>query len=108
MERQPRMTGPTRGVLEIFLSEPLTDRYGLELGSALGLPSGTIHPILARLEGVGWLASGWEDVDPSVAGRPARRYYRLTSQGQAAAAQALARAAATRERLLIRLRPVEG
>jgi len=34
-------------------------------------------PILARLEGVGWLESGWEDVDPTVVGRPALRYYRL-------------------------------
>lgn len=41
------------------------------------LPSGTVFPILARPEGVGWLESGWEDVDPTVVGRPALRYYRL-------------------------------
>ena len=29
-----------------------------------------MHPILARLEGVGWLTSRWEDIDPSVEGRP--------------------------------------
>ena len=46
-----------------------------------GLPSGTIHPILGRLERLGWVESRWEDIDPSQAGRPARRYYRLTTDG---------------------------
>ncbi len=41
------MTGPTRAVLGAFLDDVLVDRYGLELSALLGLPSGTIHPILA-------------------------------------------------------------
>ena len=36
----------------------------MEIGHAAGLPSGTVHPILARLEGVGWLESRWEEIDP--------------------------------------------
>ena len=40
MERTPRMTGPTRSVLEVFLDDPARDRYGLEVGSLAGLPSG--------------------------------------------------------------------
>jgi len=28
----------------------------VEIGQAAGLPSGTVHPVLARLETVGWLA----------------------------------------------------
>jgi PadR family transcriptional regulator PadR len=88
----PRMTIPTQLVLQALLEDPQRELYGRELGEAAGLPSGTIHPILARLEGCGWLESRWEDVDASTAGRPARRYYRLTPNGVEAAPQALARA----------------
>src|SRR5208282_1432231 len=50
---------------------------------ATGLPSGTIYPILARLERIGWVDSDWEDPDAHIAeGRPRRRYYRLTRAGE--------------------------
>ena len=99
---QPRMTAPTRAVLDVFLGDPDVPRYGLEIGSHAVLPSGTVHPILARLEGLGWLESGWEDVDPSVAGRPRRRFYRLTAAGASGAQAALAAADARRSRLRAR------
>jgi DNA-binding PadR family transcriptional regulator len=86
------MTLPTQLVLRALLEEPGTERYGLEIGDDAGLPSGTIHPILARLERLGWVESRWEDVDPSEAGRPARRYYRLTTDGVERARDGLARA----------------
>jgi PadR family transcriptional regulator, regulatory protein PadR len=88
----PRMTIPTQLVLRALLAEPTRERYGLDIGDEAGLPSGTIHPILARLEGVRWVESRWEDVDPRAEGRPARRYYRLTSAGVEYARSALARA----------------
>jgi PadR family transcriptional regulator PadR len=87
-----RMTIPTQLVLQALLTEPTAELYGVEIGTAAGLPSGTIHPILARLEGLGWLSSRWEDINPRVAGRPARRYYRLTAEGARSAEAALARA----------------
>lgn len=96
------MTAPTRAVLEVFLDDPDAPRYGLEIGSHAALPSGTVHPILARLEGLGWLDSGWEDVDPSVVGRPRRRFYRLTAMGATQAQEALAVADARRSRLTAR------
>ena len=86
------MTIPTQLVLNALLSDPATERYGVEIGAAASLPSGTVHPILARLEGIGWITSRWEDVDPREVGRPARRYYRLTEEGTVAARTALARA----------------
>ena len=88
----PRMTVPTQWVLRALLVDPSREMYGLEIGTAAELPSGTVHPILARLEGVGWVESRWEDVDPREQGRPARRYYRLTATGVKAARQALAAA----------------
>src|SRR3954451_8616789 len=86
----PRMTIPTQRVLRALLAEPTRERYGVEITTGASLPSGTIHPILARLEGVRWIESRWESIDPLEQGRPARRYYRLTASGVELARQALA------------------
>src|SRR5262249_8322630 len=74
-----RMTLPTQFVLRALLADPQGELYGVEVGDAAGLPSGTVHPILARLEGLRWVQSRWEDIDPKMEGRPPRRYYRLTA-----------------------------
>ena len=87
----PRMTIPTQLVLQALVEAD--EAYGTELGSQTRLPSGTVHPILARLEGLDWVVSRWEDIDPATEGRPARRYYRLTQDGRARARAALDRAA---------------
>lgn len=89
---RPRMTIPTQRVLRVFLDDVSAERYGGEINDIAGLPSGTVHPILARLEGLGWVESRWEEIDPRAAGRPARRYYRLTASGAGQARDALARA----------------
>jgi DNA-binding PadR family transcriptional regulator len=86
------MTIPTQLVLRALLSDPDSELYGVEIGTAAGLPSGTVHPILARLEALGWVTSRWEDINPSVEGRPARRYYSIGADGVEAARSALARA----------------
>lgn len=78
-----RISAQTFPVLEVLLEDPTQQWYGLELMRAASLKSGTLYPILARLESAGWLESRWEDVEPSVVGRPRRRIYRLTSQGTA-------------------------
>jgi PadR family transcriptional regulator, regulatory protein PadR len=85
------MTLPTQLVLRAMLAEPAQEMYGLQIGQAAELPSGTIHPILARLEGCGWLESRWEEIDPAREGRPRRRYYRLSAEGAEHARTALAR-----------------
>ncbi len=100
----PRMTLPTQLVLRAMLAEPTQEMYGLQIGQVAELPSGTIHPILARLEGLGWLESHWEDVDPAKEGRPRRRYYRLSAEGAECARTALARVHTPRA-LLSRLSP---
>jgi len=92
MSGQPglRMTLPTQLVLSLLLHQPTHEMYGLQICTLAGLPSGTIHPILARLESLGWLESRWEDTDPSEVGRPRRRYYRLSPDGAERARLALA------------------
>ena len=86
------MTITTQLVLRALLEHPTREMYGLEICNLAGLASGTIHPILARLEGLGWLESRWEDVDPRQASRPRRRYYRLSPDGAERARHALANA----------------
>jgi DNA-binding PadR family transcriptional regulator len=90
--KSPRMTLPTQLVLQALLKDPGRESYGAELADSAGLPTGTVHPILARVEGMGWVESRWEDIDPRKVGRPARRYYRLTADGEESVRTALARA----------------
>lgn len=77
----PRMTTSVLKVVAALLAEAGTERYGLQLMQDTGLPSGTLYPILVRLERAGWVASKWEEADPVAEGRPNRRYYRLTDDG---------------------------
>lgn len=100
-----RLTLPTQLVLRAMLTDPTREMYGLEICDAAGLPSGTIHPILARLEDTGILESRWEDIDQHAEGRRRRRYYRLTTDGAVLARQALADVASQYASALDRLRP---
>jgi PadR family transcriptional regulator PadR len=85
-----RITIPTARILAALLAEPDTDRYGLELMQATGLASGSLYPILHRLQGAGWVEARWERIDPAAEGRPARRFYRLTADGVVNARQSFA------------------
>jgi PadR family transcriptional regulator PadR len=55
--------------------------WGYPLGVASGLRSGILYPILQRMLDQEWLTDGWEQIDPSIERRPARRYYTLTDLG---------------------------
>ena len=103
-----RMTLATQLVLRAMLAEPTREMYGLQICQAAELPSGTIHPILARLERLGWLESHWEDAAPQVEGRPRRRYYRLTEDGAERARIALAQATTSAAALSLHPRAAGG
>lgn len=90
MPREMRVTLPMLKVLDAMLGAPTDDHWGFELIKITGLKSGTLYPLLARLEAAGWVESGWEH--QQVQGRPRRRYYRLTGVGEAAAARELVNA----------------
>src|ERR1043165_7998120 len=67
-------------------------RYGFDILDATGLPSGTVYPILRRLEDDGLASSRWEAAQVAQREqRPPRRYYELTAEGEAALARARAR-----------------
>ena len=77
-------------VLKIFLEDPDQPRYGFELMKLTGMASGSLYPMLARLEGAGWLTRGKEEIDPHAAGRPPRTNYTITGAAVSASRVQLA------------------
>jgi PadR family transcriptional regulator, regulatory protein PadR len=78
---EPRITGPTLKVLGALLSDTQVEFSGAEVSRATKLASGTLYPILYRLEHAGWLESRWEEDDAKTLGRPRRRLYWVTNLG---------------------------
>ncbi|MBD0737460.1 PadR family transcriptional regulator [Streptomyces sp. CBMA29] len=100
-----RMTPHTRTVLNALLGRVgdgerraavLADGlYGLELSKLSGLPNGTLFPLLERLRQAGWVERYWEqDESAEGAGRPRRRFYKITPKGAELAPRSIAEAAA--------------
>ena len=83
------MTKQTKLLLSEMLRTPDGDHYGFEISRSTGLKPSTLYPTFARLEEAGWIEGRWEAFDPEQVRRPPRRYYRLTSVGQAGAIEAL-------------------
>ncbi|WP_459863375.1 PadR family transcriptional regulator [Endothiovibrio diazotrophicus] len=83
------MTLQTLKLLRVLMVNPNEYVAGPDLRKESKLSSGTLYPILIRLEKAGWLESRWEDVDPSEAGRPRKRFYRVTRTGLQYARSAL-------------------
>jgi PadR family transcriptional regulator PadR len=88
-DQHPSLSPATISVLAVLLADPAQPWYGFELCRAAALKSGTVYPMLARLERMRWLASDWEQGDPSKLKRPRRRLYRLTGEGEVAGRAAL-------------------
>jgi PadR family transcriptional regulator PadR len=81
-----RQTSPqTARVLVALSAQPTEWRYGYDLGTEVGLKSGSLYPILIRLADRGLLEAAWEE-DPPL-GRPPRHLYRLTRHGLALASE---------------------
>ena len=102
-----KVTAPLERVLRAFLDDPAVPRYGYDLMKAAGLKSGTLYPMLGRLEDDQLITSAWET--PQQDGQRPRRYYRLTGEGIRVARLELARVSASRTRAPGRpARPVPG
>jgi DNA-binding PadR family transcriptional regulator len=64
-------------------------RYGFQIMAATGYPSGTIYPVLRRLEKAGLIRSQWEKASVARAEqRPTRKYYEVTGDGEQSLADA--------------------
>ncbi len=89
MDDHVRLSERGLRVLRFMIEQPRASRSGAEIAKATKVGSGTLYPLLARLEAAGWLTSQWENVDPSEVGRPRRRLYKLTGVGQQRTREAL-------------------
>jgi PadR family transcriptional regulator PadR len=85
-----RVSPHTLNLLEVLLARPAQWQHGYALSQVTGIVSGTLYPILMRLERLRWLETRWEQ--PVRAGRPPRHLYRLTADGRAWAREELANA----------------
>ena len=65
---------------ELIADEPRR-RWGYELYKATNVSTGVLYPMLDRFVSQGWLADGWEQVDPTAAGRTPRRFFTVTTSG---------------------------
>ena len=103
-----KLTYPTTLVLHALAQG---FRHGFDILDVTGLPSGTVYPILRRLEHEGLVSADWEDVVIArEEQRPPRRYYEVTPAGHLLLKTALERyqvprAIAVRAR---RLRPARS
>jgi PadR family transcriptional regulator, regulatory protein PadR len=93
-----KLTGPLERVLREFLADSSARRYGYDLMKATGLPSGTLYPMLARLQDQGLVTSAWEPQPGDARGRPPRKYYQLTGEGIRVARLELAHASTAARR----------
>jgi DNA-binding PadR family transcriptional regulator len=73
------LTYPTALVLQALANG---HHHGFDIMDATGLPSGTVYPILRRLDREGLLTSEWEKAAAAQREqRPPRRYYEITAAG---------------------------
>lgn len=80
MTRNRTLSNPARVLLGALLDAHGAWSYGYELSSLTNIKSGTLYPLLIRLEAQGYLEAEWQQ--PLANGRPPRHAYRLTVAGQ--------------------------
>jgi PadR family transcriptional regulator PadR len=83
MPDERRITRQTEQIFEVLMSDPRREWSGSQIAPATGIKTGTLYPALLRMERFGWLSWSWEDeVRAGAEGRPRRRFYRLTGEGE--------------------------
>jgi len=86
MGRNIRMTYATALVLQAL---DRGHRYGFDIIDATHLRSGTVYPLLRRLEDSGIIKSKWEHVSIARSSdRPPRKYYELANTAEPLVAKA--------------------
>jgi PadR family transcriptional regulator, regulatory protein PadR len=99
MAPRPNRSPHAAALLGELARAPREWRHGYDLAQATQLFSGTLYPLLMRLEKSGLLESRWEaSPQPS---RPRRHVYRITGEGIALADEFAREAAAKPGRRLV-------
>jgi PadR family transcriptional regulator PadR len=73
-----------RRVYAVLLDPEYSYHHAYLLAKAARVRSGTLYPLLTRLENKGWLTSDWDAPDPRYPEQPRRRHYIVTPLGAAA------------------------
>lgn len=84
MARQRSLSPPARRVLDALRTAGEAGQHGYDLCQEAGVQSGTLYPLLMRLEAQGYLTAIWRPSE--IAGRPPRHVYRLNAEGRRLAA----------------------
>ena len=92
MVRNRALSRPALAVVAALSEAGGEWRHGYDLVRATGFQSGTIYPLLMRLEAQGFLEAQWQE--SAARGRPPRHAYRLTASGMRLASQSSATPAA--------------
>lgn len=79
MTRKRALSNHARALLTALLEAGQRWSHGYELANLTGIQSGTLYPLLIRLEAQGHLEAEWQQ--PAASGRPPRHAYRLTATG---------------------------
>jgi PadR family transcriptional regulator, regulatory protein PadR len=79
MTRTRALSSQAKRILAILLSAGREWSHGYELSKLADVKSGTLYPLLIRLEAQGYLEAEWQQ--PLEGGRPPRHAYRLTASG---------------------------
>ena len=88
-QKRVNLTYPTAMVLQSLANGY---HYGFDILDVTDLPSGTVYPILRRLDEEGLVKSKWEKAEIAHReNRPPRRYYEITKWGDKTLAEALKR-----------------
>ncbi|MCU0927238.1 MAG: PadR family transcriptional regulator [Hydrogenophaga sp.] len=77
---RPRALSPQALAVIAVLADANEWRHGYDLMAQAGVKSGTLYPLLMRLEAQGMLQARW--VDSPEPGRPPRHVYKLTPAGR--------------------------
>ena len=80
MTRRRSLSRHARALLAALLAAGERWSHGYELTAMTGVKSGTLYPLLIRLEAQAYLEAEWQA--PVVSGRPPRHAYRLTAAGR--------------------------
>ena len=81
MNRSRALSPQALGVVAVLAGARTDDwRHGYDILVQAGVKSGTLYPLLMRLEAQGLLEARW--VESPQPGRPPRHVYRLTAAGR--------------------------
>lgn len=83
LARRAQRRRDRRALLVLWAIDGVGLTTALDIINITDLGSGSIYPVLVRLEAGGLVTSEWSHPQPLPDGKPRRRYYQVTEAGRA-------------------------